>query len=104
MNITVAEQVHRTITIAIKDRLDVVTAPQLKAEVERLLEEGVVEFVIDLVDTPFMDSAGMAVLVTLLRRCRMKGGNVKLVWSHAEPVQRTLTLTRFDHVFEILGR
>ena len=22
----------------------------------------------------------------------------------AEPVQRTLTLTRFDHVFEILGR
>lgn len=104
MNITVAEQIHRTITITIRERLDVVTAPQLKAEVERLLEEGVVEFVIDLADTPFMDSAGMAVLVTLLRRCRMKGGNVKLVWPHAEPVQRTLTLTRFDQVFEILGR
>lgn len=104
MNITVVEQVHRTVTIAIKERLDVVTAPQLKAEVERLLDEGVVEFVIDLADTPFMDSAGMAVLVTLLRRCRMKGGNVKLVWPRAEPVQRTLTLTRFDHVFEILGR
>ncbi|HAJ38101.1 MAG TPA: anti-anti-sigma factor [Chloroflexi bacterium] len=104
MNITVAEQVYRTVTIAIKERLDVVTAPQLKAEVERLLDEGVVEFVIDLADTPFMDSAGMAVLVTLLRRCRMKGGNVKLVWPRAEPVQRTLTLTRFDHVFEILRR
>jgi anti-sigma B factor antagonist len=104
MNITVAEQVHRTVTISIKERLDVVTAPQLKAEVERMLDAGVVDFVIDLADTPFMDSAGMAVLVTLLRRCRMKNGNVKLVWPRAEPVQRTLTLTRFDHVFEILGR
>ena len=104
MNITVAEQVRRTVTISIKERLDVVTAPQLKAEVERMLEAGVVDFVIDLVDTPFMDSPGMAVLVTLLRRCRMKNGNVKLVWPRAEPVQRTLTLTRFDHVFEILGR
>ncbi|HHY54136.1 MAG TPA: STAS domain-containing protein [Chloroflexi bacterium] len=104
MNITVAEHVQRTVTIAIKDRFDVVTAPQLKAEVERLLDEGVVDFVIDLAATPFMDSAGMAVLVTLLRRCRMKGGNVKLVWPQAEPVQRTLTLTRFDQVFEILGR
>jgi anti-anti-sigma regulatory factor len=46
----------------------------------------------------------MAVLVTLLRRCRMNGGNVKLTWPQFEPVQRTLTLTRFDRVFEIVGR
>jgi anti-anti-sigma factor len=104
MNITVAEQVQRTVTIAIKERLDVVSAPQLKAEIERFLDQGVADFVVDLAETPFMDSAGMAVLVTLLRRCRMKNGTVKLVWPRAEPVQRTLTLTRFDQVFEILGR
>ncbi len=104
MNITVAEEVKRTVTITVKDRLDVVSAPQLKSEVEKLLDQGVVDFVIDLSETPFMDSAGMAVLVTLLRRCRMKNGTVKLVWPRAEPVQRTLILTRFDQVFEVLGR
>lgn len=104
MNITVAEQVHRTVTITIAERLDVVTAPHLKTEIERFLEQDVVDFRIDLSQTPFMDSAGMAVLVTLLRRCRMKNGNVVLVWPQAEPVQRTLTLTRFDRVFDIVGR
>lgn len=104
MNITVDEQIQRTVTLAIKDRLDVVSAPQLKSEVEKLLDQGVVDFVIDLSETPFMDSAGMAVLVTLLRRCRMKNGTVKLVWPRAEPVQRTLILTRFDQVFEVIGR
>jgi len=104
MNITIAEQIQRTVTITVKERLDVVSAPQLKSEVEKLQEQGVVDFVIDLAETPFMDSAGMAVLVTLLRRCRMKNGTVKLVWPRAEPVQRTLILTRFDQVFEVIGR
>ena len=104
MNITVVEQIHRTVTVTVKERLDVVSAPQLKAEVERFLDQGVADFVIDLSETPFMDSAGMAVLVTLLRRCRIKNGAVKLVWPRSESVQRTLTLTRFDQVFEILGR
>ena len=104
MNITVAEEVKRTVTITVKERLDVVSAPQLKSEVEKLLDQGVVDFVVDLSETPFMDSAGMAVLVTLLRRCRMKNGTVKLVWPRAEPVQRTLILTRFDQVFEVIGR
>ena len=102
MNITVAEQVHRTVTIAIKERLDVVSAPQLKAEVERFLDEGVADFVVDLAETPFMDSAGMAVLVSLLRRCRQTGGSVKLVWPRAEAVRRTLQLTQFDRIFDFI--
>jgi len=44
------------------------------------------------------------VLVTLLRRCRMKNGSVKLVWPQAQAVQRTLMLTRFDQVFEVVGK
>ncbi len=104
MKLNVEEQIQRTVTIAIPERLDVVSAPQLKSTLETYMEQGVNQFVIDLSTTPFMDSAGMAVLVTLLRRCRMNGGNVKLTWPQYEPVQRTLTLTRFDRVFEIVGR
>ncbi len=104
MKLNIEEQVQRTVTITIQDRLDVVSAPLLKSKLEEYMGQGVNQFVIDLSTTPFMDSAGMAVLVTLLRRCRMNGGNVKLTWPQFEPVQRTLTLTRFDRVFEIVGR
>ncbi len=104
MKLNVEEQIQRTVTVTLQERLDVVSAPQLKSALEEYMNQGVNQFVIDLSTTPFMDSAGMAVLVTLLRRCRMNGGNVKLVWPQYEPVQRTLTLTRFDRVFEIIGR
>jgi anti-anti-sigma factor len=49
-----------------------------------------------------MDSAGRAVLVTLLRKCRAAGGGVKLVWPKSEAVRRTLQLTQFDKVFEMI--
>jgi len=44
----------------------------------------------------------MAVLVTLLRRCRQNGGSVKLVMPRSEPVRRTLQLTQFDRIFEFV--
>jgi anti-anti-sigma factor len=102
MKLVVQEDVKRTVTLAPQERLDAFTAPALRAELERLLNDGVNHFIIDLSATPFMDSAGMAVLVTLLRRCRQNGGSVKLVWPRAEPVRRTLQLTQFDRIFEFV--
>ncbi|GIV77849.1 STAS domain-containing protein [Litorilinea aerophila] len=104
MQLQVDEQIRRTIQVKIPGRLDIVSAPEVKEQLERYLAEGVTDFVIDLSETPFMDSAGLAVLVSLLRRCRNQGGTVKLVWPRSEHVQRTLTLTRFDQVFDIIGR
>jgi anti-anti-sigma factor len=49
-----------------------------------------------------MDSAGMAVLVSLLRRSRQAGGSVKLIWPRSEAVRRTLQLTQFDRIFEFV--
>jgi anti-anti-sigma factor len=74
----------------------------MRAELDRLFNDGVKHFIVDLSQTPFMDSAGMAVLVTLLRRCRQTGGSVKLVWPRSEPVRRTLQLTQFDRIFEFV--
>lgn len=102
MKIVIEEQVQRTVTLVIQDRLDAFSAPALRAEVDRLTDAGVKDFVIDLSATPFMDSAGMAVLVSLLRRTRTVGGSVKLVWPRSEAVRRTLQLTHFDRVFEFV--
>jgi anti-sigma B factor antagonist len=102
MNILVHEQVQRTITVAPQDRLDAFSAPALRNQLEQLAADGVQDFIIDLSATPFMDSAGMAVLVSLLRRSRQAGGSVKLVWPRSEAVRRTLKLTQFDRIFEFV--
>jgi anti-sigma B factor antagonist len=57
--------------------------------------------VIDLSKVGFIDSAGMAVLVNLLKRTRLADGNVYLVWPKEEAAQRILKLTRFDKIFTI---
>lgn len=104
MKMSVTEQVSRTVVVAPQERIDAFNASHLREQLDTLLAGGAVNFVIDLSDTPFLDSSGMAVLVSLLKRARQAGGDVKLVKPSSEAVQRILQLTRFDKVFEMLDR
>jgi len=99
MDMTITEHVIRIAVAAPRQRIDAFTAPQLRAQLDRLLESGVQRFVLDLSAVPFLDSAGMAVLVSLLKRARYTGGDVRLVWPAEEAARRILRLTKFDRVF-----
>ncbi len=99
MNIDVTEHIVRIVVVAPRDRVDAFTAPALRQHMDRLLAEGARYFVVDLSSVPFLDSAGMAVLVSLLKRARQADGDVKLVWPVAEAAKRVLRLTKFDRVF-----
>lgn len=88
--------------VVIRDRIDAFSAPELQGHLEKLLSEGITRFVLDLSDVPFLDSAGMAVLVSLLKRTRSAAGDVRLVWPKKEEAQRILRLTKFDRVFEMM--
>lgn len=101
MNVSVTEQVTRIATVAPEGRFDAFSSPGMREQFDQLLNQGVTHFIIDLSDTLFMDSAGMAVLVSLLKQARQRKGQVKLVWPKQEPVRRILNLTRFDRVFEM---
>lgn len=101
MNISTREYYIEVVVISPQGRLDVFNAPAIREQLDTLFNEGAINFVIDLSETLFMDSAGMAVLVNLLKRARQTGGDVKLIWPEKGAVQRILTLTRFDRVFEI---
>ncbi|MCB0066801.1 MAG: STAS domain-containing protein [Caldilineaceae bacterium] len=102
MKIGISEEVVRTVRIRIEDRLDAFSAQELRAHFDELFEQGVTNYVIDLSATPFMDSAGMAVLVSAMKRARQAGGDVALVWPDADAVKRILKLTHFDRVFTML--
>jgi len=101
MNIKITDYIVRTVVVAPQDRIDAFSAPELRAKLDGLTAEGVSRFVLDLSAVPFLDSAGMAVLVSLLKRARTAGGDVRLVWPAQEAAQRVLKLTKFDRVFEM---
>lgn len=81
-------------------RLDAATSPEIKTALHRLIGEGHLHIIIDLQKVPFIDSSGLAALVSGLRLAREKGGNIVLsgVQSQASVVFR---LTMLDRVFSI---
>ena len=101
MNISYQEHTVRVFIIALQDRLDTFTAPDLRNQIEQLLAEGICNFVFDLSDVPFFDSAAMAVFVSALKQARQAGGDVKLVWPREEAARRIIHLTKFDRVFDL---
>lgn len=99
MELEISEHVVRIAVVRPKDRIDAFTAPALRERLDALVAGGSRHYVIDLSVTPFMDSAGMAALVSLLKRARQAGGEVALVWPSDEAARRVLRLTKFDRVF-----
>lgn len=93
---------HHTATIVLKERLDAFTAAELRQQCDVLFSHGVTKFIIDLSQTPVIDSAGIAVLVTLFKRARQVGGYMKLTKGMSPAAQRILHLTRFDQIFETI--
>ena len=61
-----------------KGRLTMVTAPQLRTAVSRLVDEHRIRIVIDMTDTEFVDSSGLGALVAGLKATRQAGGDLRI--------------------------
>ena len=102
MELEVQEHIITIDVIKIKGRLEAVSVGDLRSQQEQLLAADKKNFVVDLIETEFMDSAGMAALVSLLKQARQKDGKVILVKPTNPAAYRILTLTRFDQVFTMV--
>lgn len=101
MNIQLSEHVIRISIVAIDGRIDAFGVPELRERLYQQIEDGVSNFVLDLRGVTFLDSAGMAALVNLLKRARQAHGDVKLVSPVEENAKRILLMTKFDQVFQM---
>ena len=97
--ITIYQNRH-TALLTLQERVDALTAIELRKACDSLFACGVTHFVIDLSQTPVIDSAGIAVLVNIFKRCRQLNGAMKLSKTLSPAAQRILRLTRFDQIFE----
>jgi anti-sigma B factor antagonist len=95
------QQVNEHCTsVVLAGRLDARNAQTIKETLKQLIDGGIVYLVVDLAQVPFIDSAGLAALVSALKSTRRVGGNVLL--SGIQPQARTvLSLTMLDQVFTI---
>lgn len=85
--------------VTVEGELDVHTAPQLSAALEGVYGVGR-SVVIDLSGVPFMDSTGLSVFVTALKRTKEANGRLGLVVT--EPaVLKVFTITGLDTVLAV---
>jgi anti-sigma B factor antagonist len=80
-------------TLSLVGELDVATAPELQATVDRLCEEGAREIVLDLHEVSFIDSSGLRAILASRQRCARSGCDFSL--TRAQP--------HAQHLFELTG-
>jgi len=86
--------------VALLGEVDLYTAPELKAELGRLADDGAKRIVIDLTSTTFIDSTTLGVLLGTVKRLRVTRGEVAVVCSDPN-IRRIFEITLLDRVFPI---
>jgi len=80
--------------------LDADTVSGFKKIAYDLVSGGSTQFIIDCKDLNFIDSMGLGVLISLLRRVRQRQGDVKVV-SLSDDVKTIFEITRLHRLFDV---
>lgn len=72
--------------------VDSSTAPELRAQLDAVLDRGAQEIVVDLCDVTFLDSAGLCVLAAAHRRAAAEGVRLRVLAS-SRAVIRPMQIT-----------
>jgi anti-sigma B factor antagonist len=100
---SVKHHTDKRATLYLVGRLDAVSALEVKAQLKELVDEGYVEQIVCLQEVPFIDSSGLACLVSGLKVTRQAGGTLKLS-GLCEQARTVFRLTMLERVFEIYGQ
>ncbi len=100
MEITQRTIDEKTCVISLSGTLNARSADQVKDAFREIVGEGIRQVVLDLGDVPFIDSSGLAALVSGLKTLNEKEGSLKLA-SLQSQADLLFKLTMFDKVFEI---
>jgi anti-sigma B factor antagonist len=87
-------------TLRIEGTLDAVTAPDLRGVVDKLVTENRPAVTLDLSSLRLIDSSGVGVIVSLFKRVRANGGQVRIVGLNDQP-RAVFRLLRLDRVFPV---
>jgi anti-sigma B factor antagonist len=84
--------------LRIEGELDAVTAPELRPTIDKMVGDHPQRVTVDLSALRLIDSSGVGVLVSLYKRVRALGGDVRIVGVTDQP-RAIFRLLRLDAVF-----
>ena len=93
-------RVAGTTVVEVAGQLIVGNRQELKQKVLAELEGGATRFVIDFARTGYIDSSGLGVLVSLSKRIRETGGELRLASLNSD-LQTLFELTKLHTLFQI---
>jgi anti-sigma B factor antagonist len=88
------------LVVDVEGQLIVGNRQELKQKVLEELEGGERKFVVDFTNTGYIDSSGLGVLVSLSKKIREQGGELRLS-SLNEDLRTLFELTKLDTLFKI---
>ncbi len=86
--------------VRVEGQLVVGNRGELKEFIQKLLERGDRRFVLDFSGTGYIDSSGLGALVSLARKVREEGGDLRLSALN-EDLRSLFELTKLDTLFAI---
>ncbi|HTR19450.1 MAG TPA: STAS domain-containing protein [Gemmatimonadales bacterium] len=100
MSFSLTKDPRGVVVVGVEGQLIVGNRQELKAKVLDALEGGAKRFVIDFNHTGYIDSSGLGVLVSLSKKIREQGGELRLSGLN-EDLQTLFELTKLDTLFSI---
>ena len=94
------ENAGASCTIALDGEVDVYTSPRLRQTLTEVIDAGCVNVVVDLQNLGFIDSSGLGVLVSGLRKVKENGGTLRLVCTK-DSILKIFRITGLDKVFPL---
>jgi anti-sigma B factor antagonist len=86
--------------LTLKGNLDALTAPELRPTIDELVAHRRTKVVFDLAGLTLIDSSGVGAIVSLFKRVRMLGGDVKIACLANQP-KEIFRLLRLDRAFDL---
>lgn len=100
VNITTRIRADGVAVLTATGRINLVTAPELRGEIQHVVGQGYNRLAMDLKGVEFIDSSGLGALVNGLRTARTAGGDLRLV-SATDQVTSVLRLTNLDRILSV---
>jgi anti-sigma B factor antagonist len=91
----------KTHVVSVSGEVDLFTAPEFKQRVMAPIAAGVDHVIVDLMETTFIDSSSLGVLIGAHRRLKARGGRL-IVACDGETIVKTFRITGLDGVFQLV--
>jgi anti-sigma B factor antagonist len=86
--------------VTVSGRIDSSNAAEFEKHLKELMEGGRHRLVLNLAGVTYMSSAGLRTLVSTLKECKKKSGDVRLA-APSERVAEVLSLAGLDSLFQV---